>query len=335
MKKTLYILQNGELHRRDNSLYFESTRGRKFIPVESTNDICIFGDVRVSKRFLDFCTQKRIPIHYFDIYGDYIGTYYPREHYNSGYTIIKQVEFYLDREKRLVLAKAIVGGYIDQSLKVIKYYINRKDGESRVKLEKLCIKLEKMKKDIISERTIDKIMLITRKAEAEYKNSFNFIFNNSQFIDNGNKNSAEYVRKNNIIQFGKSIGQAIILSEIYKTHLDPRIGYFHSADLGTFPLCLDVLYIFKPIMIHRLIFTLLNKSMITKKDFKEYKGNVILSKEGKGKFITELDKRMRTTIKHKHLGRHVSYRRIIRLELYKIQKHIIEGKEYKPYLALW
>lgn len=335
MKKTLYILQNGELHRKDNSLYFESTKGRKFIPVESTNDICIFGNVEVSKRFLDFCTQKRIPIHYLDIYGDYIGTYYPREHYNSGYTIIKQVEFYLDKEKRLVLAKAIVYGYIEQSLKVIKYYVNRKDGKSQVKLEKLCIKLEEMKKDIINKKTIDEIMLIVEKAEEKYKSSFNFIINNLQFVDNGDKNSAEHVRKNTIIRFGKSIGQAIILSEIYKTYLDPRIGYFHDADLGVFPLCLDILYIFKPIMIYRLIFMLLNKSMITERDFKEHKGNVILSREGKGKFITELDKRMRTTIKHRHLGRYVSYRRIIRLELYKIQKHIIEGIKYNPYLALW
>ncbi|HZJ76785.1 MAG TPA: type I-B CRISPR-associated endonuclease Cas1b [Oscillospiraceae bacterium] len=335
MKKTLYILQDGELHRKDNSLYFESTRGRKFIPVESTNDICIFGDVEVSKRFLDFCTQKHIPIHYLDIYGNYIGTYYPREHYNSGYTIIKQAEFYLDKEKRLVLAKAIAYGYIEQSLRVVRYYSNRKDGESRVRLEKLCSKFEEMQKDVVNKKTINEILLIVKKAEEGHKDSFNLIINNAQFIDDENQSSTEHARKNTIIRFGRSIGQAIILSEIYKTYLDPRIGYLHDADLGVFPLCLDILYIFKPIMIYRLIFTLLNKSMITEKDFKEHKGDVILSREGKGKFITELDKRMRTTIKHRHLGRHVSYRRIIRLELYKIQKHIIEGIEYNPYLALW
>lgn len=335
MKKTLYIIQDGELHRKENSLYFESEKGRKFIPVEGTNDICVFGDVGVSKKFLDFCTQKRIPVHYFDIYGDYIGTYYPREHYNSGHVIIKQVEFYLDKEKRLVLAKAIVHGHIGQSLKVIKYYINRKDDEDQAGLEKLYTELEEIEKGVMDKKTINEIVQVTEKAEGKYREGFNFIFANPKFIDNGNKNSIEHLRGNRIMQFGKSVGQAIVISEVYKTYLDPRVGYFHDADLGMFPLCLDVLYVFKPIMIHRLIFTLLNKFMITEKDFKKYKDNVILSKEGKRKFITELDKRMRTTIKHRHLGRHVSYRRIIRLELYKIQKHIMEGKEYKPYLALW
>lgn len=335
MKKTLYILQNGELHRRDNSLYFESKRGRKFIPVENTSDICIFGDVKVSKRFLDFSSQKQICIHYFDIFGAYVGTYYPREYYNSGYTIVKQVEYYLNEEKRTILAKSIANGYVDQKLRVIKYYSNRKSGKSQENLENLATQLEKARKALSNENTLKGIISVVKKVDEEYNKGFDFIFNNIQFIDNGNKNSIAYKRKTNLVQFGESIGQAMVLGEIYKTHLDPRIGYFHETDFSSFALCLDVFYIFNPIMIHRLIFTLVNKSIITKKDFEEYKRDIILSKKGKGKFIKEFDKRMRTTIKHRHLGRYVSYRRLIRLELYKIQKHIIEGKNYKPYQALW
>ena len=334
MKKTLYILQDGQLHRKDNSLYFESEKGRKFIPVEGTNDIFIFGNVRMSKRFLDFCTQKRIPVHYFDISGNYIGTYYPREFYNSGHIIIKQVEFYLNKEKRLVLAKTIANGYLEQCSKIIKYYINRLQDTNQEKLKETCYKLGRAKASL-DKANIDEMMSIVENVEKAYYNSFNFIFNNPDFIDGGNKNCIENMRKKILIKMGESMGLAIVLSEIYKTHLDPRIGYFHNADIETFPLCLDILYIFKPIMIHRLIFTLVNKSMVSKNDFKRYKDSIVLTMEGKAKFITELDKRMRTTVKHRYIGRHVSYRRIIRLELYKIQKHIIEGKDYVPYQTLW
>lgn len=335
MKKTLYILQDGELHRKDNSLYFESKKGRKFIPVESTNDICVFGNVAVSKRFLDFCTQKRIPVHYFGIVGDYLGTYYPREYYNSGFIAIRQVEYYLNNRKRLVLAKAIATGYINQTLKVIKYYINRKAGEEQRALDDLYKELEVRRGILTTLDCIEQIESFIEETKKIYWGGFNFIFNNSSFICNGDKDSLQYKRKNNIIQFGEALGQAIILSEVYKTHLDPRVGYLHESNLGFFPLCLDILYIFKPIMIHRLIFTLINKSVVTNKDYINYKNNLILSKEGKGKVIIELDKRLRTTIKHRQLGRHVSYRRIIRMELYKIQKHIVEGKEYMPYSTLW
>lgn len=51
--------------------------------------------------------------------------------------------------------------------------------------------------------------------------------------------------------------------------------------------------------------------------------------------VTELDKRLQTTVNHRHLGKSVSYRRLIRLELYKIQKHILSEKTYEPYRSMW
>lgn len=126
-----------------------------------------------------------------------------------------------------------------------------------------------------------------------------------------------------------------LLSEIYKTYLDPRIGYLHTTDSHKFVLNLDVSYVFKAIMVDRLIFTLVNRNVITNDDFIQINHEIILSRDGKGKFIKELDKRMRTTVNHRHLGRTVSYRRLIRLELYKIQKHILGENIYRPYQALW
>jgi CRISPR-associated protein Cas1 len=118
MKKSLYIFTSGELRRKDNSLYFESEGQRKFIPVEDTNDIFIFGEVDVTKRFLEFASQKEICIHYFNHHGYYVGTFYPREHYNAGHVILKQAEHYLDPEKRLFLARLFVQGAIGQMWRV-------------------------------------------------------------------------------------------------------------------------------------------------------------------------------------------------------------------------
>jgi CRISPR-associated protein Cas1 len=56
---------------------------------------------------------------------------------------------------------------------------------------------------------------------------------------------------------------------------------------------------------------------------------------GPKRFVEELDKRLRTTIMHRSVGRKVSYRRLIRLEIYKIEKHIMGEKEYKPFVSQW
>ena len=125
MKKTLYIFQDGELHRKDNSLYFESQKRRKYIPVENTNDIYIFGEVGITKRFLEFATKKEICIHFFSRNGNYIGTFYPRERYNSGHVIVKQTQHFIDKSKRIVLAQNLASGSIGQRRQVLKYYYTR------------------------------------------------------------------------------------------------------------------------------------------------------------------------------------------------------------------
>jgi len=125
MKKTLYIFSSGELARKDNTLYFEAEAGRRFIPVEDTGEIMIFGEVDVNKRLLEFLSQKEIILHFFNYYGYYMGSFYPREHLNSGYMTLRQSEHYLDEGRRLAIAKEFVRGAARNIRQVLKYYHGR------------------------------------------------------------------------------------------------------------------------------------------------------------------------------------------------------------------
>jgi len=96
MKKTVYIFSNGELKRKQNTLYFETEDNKKkYLPVENTGEIQIFGEITINKKLLDFLSQNEIIVHFFNYYGYYSGSFYPREHYNSGEIILKQAEHYL------------------------------------------------------------------------------------------------------------------------------------------------------------------------------------------------------------------------------------------------
>lgn len=335
MKKTLYIFNNGVLKRKDNSLYFESEEKRKYIPVEDTNDIYIFGEVDVTKKFLEFVTQKEICIHYFNHYGYYVGTFYPREHLNSGHVIIKQAEHYITPEKRLALAEIIVNGSIGQMMQVLKYYRNRSENKEQINEtinSLLNISVELQSKTL---QGIDELMAIEGHAREKYYEAFDYIINDPYFVFERRTRRPPLNALNALISFGNSICYTTVLSEIYKTYLDPRIGYLHTSNFRRFSLNLDVAEIFKPIMVDRLIFTLINKKMLTKKHFIKELNGILLNEDGRKVFITELDKRLKTTVNHRHLGKSVSYRRLMRLELYKLQKHILGEKQYEPFQSLW
>ena len=57
--------------------------------------------------------------------------------------------------------------------------------------------------------------------------------------------------------------------------------------------------------------------------------------EGKKIFIKALEDKAAETIKHRSLKRSVSYRHLIKLECYKLSKHLLKIEEYQPFKMYW
>jgi CRISPR-associated protein Cas1 len=331
MSESIYIFTSGELKRKHNTIYFETSDGqKKYLPIENVRDLHIFGEVTLNKEILEYLSQKEIILHFYNYYEYYVGSFYPREHYNSGYMILKQAEYYLDQEKRLELAKSFVKGAIDNIRKVLSYYTNR--GKDLLKskiqsIEDLAEGLEDCKK-------VDEIMGIEGNIRDIYYSCFNEITENEDFFIEERTKRPPSNYMNALISFGNSLLYTAILSEIYKTHLDPRIGYLHATNFRRFSLNLDIAEIFKPIIVDRIIFSLVNKKEITPKDFDEKLEGVYLKEKGMKLFVQNFEEKMKTTIQYKDLGK-VSYRRLTRLELYKLEKHLLGEEKYSPYISPW
>ena len=100
-----------------------------------------------------------------------------------------------------------------------------------------------------------------------YYKAFDSIINNKDFVFQERTRRPPKNHLNAMISFGNSLLYVLVLSEIYKTHLDPRIGFLHTTNFRRFTLNLDVAEIFKPIIVDRVIFTLISKKIIQINDF--------------------------------------------------------------------
>ena len=74
---------------------------------------------------------------------------------------------------------------------------------------------------------------------------------------------------NTLISFMNTVIYTKTLSEIYRTQLNPTISYLQASEPSDkrFSLCFDLSEVFKPLIVDRTIFSLLNKNMITENDF--------------------------------------------------------------------
>ena len=331
MKQPIYLFSDGKLQRRQNTLSFIDKEGKKkYVPVENTSEFYIFGELDLNKRLLEFLTQNEISLHFFNHHGYYVGSFYPREHYNSGCLILKQAEHYLDMRKRMDLARRFITGATENMKRVLSYYQRR--GAS---LQGVIDTINSAASLIPTQDSPETLMAIEGNIHELYYGAFDRILKQDVFSFARRTRRPPQNRLNALISFGNSMMYVLALSEIYRTHLDPRIGFLHTTNFRRFTLNLDLAEVFKPIFVDRLIFSLVNKGQIQAKHFSQEAGGIFLTESGRRIFIEEWEKRLRTTIDHPKLKRKVSYRRLVRLDLYKIEKHLLGDQPYVPYAARW
>ena len=331
MKNRVYIFTNGTLKRKDNSLvYITEEDDKKYIPVENVKEILIFGETDINKKLLTFISQKEIILSYFNYYGYYMGSFYPREHYNSGFMTLKQATKYNQESERLKIARKFVEGAALNSLKNLKYYNNR--GRS---LSKNITKIKKRIDKLENQNDTEELMAVEGSIKKIYYKCFNKIINDSDFHFASRNRRPPKDRINALISFSNSLIYTTVLGQIYHTHLDPRIGYLHTTNNRRFSLNLDVAEIFKPVVGDRIIFKLINKNQISKEDFVKEEKGIMLNEDGRKKYLQKLQDRLAQTIKHNNLKKKISYKRLIRVELYKLEKHLIDEEKYQPFVMEW
>ena len=267
---------------------------------------------------------------FYNYYDFYIGSYYPKETLVSGKLLINQVEKYQNYEERMFIAQQFIEAASYNILRNLKYYNNREKD-----LTSYIDEIEELRKQIYLTYDIKQLMGVEGNIRKLYYSAWPIIINQKIEFEKRVKRPPDNLI-NTLISFMNSIIYTKTLSEIYKTQLNPTISYLHEPSDKRFSLCLDVSEVFKPLIVDRTIFSLLNKNMITENDFYIDDGGYYRMKESSIKKVMKaLEETLSRSIKHKDLNRDVSYKHLIRLELYKLIKHIINEKNYEGFKIWW
>lgn len=327
MKKDYFVFTSGKLMRKDNTLYFQNESGEKrSIPIETVDSLHLFGEVEMNSKLLNFLAQNDVIVHVYNYYGFYAGSFVPRKSTVSGYLTVKQASHYLQKEKRLYLAKCFVVGATHHMLRNVRTY---KIEESVKQIEKLYNYLQETEFTDVNE-----IMSIEAAIRKEYYKTFSIITKDKFPFERRTKRPPEDPI-NALISYLNTSIYGTTLSEIYKTQLDPTISFLHEPSTQRFSLSLDLSEIFKPLIGDPIIFSMINLKQLTEKDFDWTEEFCFLNQSGIKKVIKEYEAKLETTIMHRKLKRKVSYKKLITLECYKLIKHFLEDEIYKPLKAWW
>jgi CRISPR-associated protein Cas1 len=334
MKRTFYFFNAGRLSRKDNTIKFSPTddKGKelppRYLPVENIEELYLFGSMDANSAFFNFLGKNDISVHFFDYYENYTGSFMPRDYLLSGKMIIAQTKSYIDKKKRLVIARKFIDGASYNMIKNLKYYNNR--GK---KLEPIINSIEDYRSKINDNNNVEELMGLEGNIRQTYYQAFNIIINDYEMGVRTKQPPQNEI--NALISFGNMMCYSECLRSIHQTQLNPTISYLHTPGERRYSLSLDIAEIFKPVLVDRVIFKLLNKKELQDKHFEKQLNKCLLKENGKKIFIEAFEERLNETIQHRTLNRSVSYKHLIKLECYKLSKHILEIEEYKPFKIWW
>lgn len=358
MPRDHYLFSNGRLRRKQNTLWLEKaddartpdtapddegtpsgrpTGEKAVLPVEAVDALHLFGEIDVNSKLLVFLAKHSIPVHVYDYYGNYSATIYPRESLLSGRLTIAQAEHYLEPSKRLALARAFVAAAMFNIRRTILYFENRAEDKQPLARARQIVEREAARVD--TEPAIPELMAAEGRAREAYYNSWPAILGadvSRDFPFGGRSRRPPANALNAAISFGNALCYAACVKALYRTALDPTVSYLHEPGDRRYSLALDLAEVFKPLLVDRAIFRLLKTGRLQPKHFESRMGGVYLKEAGRMRFVEAWDERLRRTVRHRGLDRHVSYERLVRLDAYRLVRHLTDPAEpYEGFHAWW
>ena len=325
--RTHFLMNAGRLRRQDNNLYFDryddegEVTGTKILPINAIDEIYILGRVDIDSYTIAFIADNNILLHFFSPYQSFRGNFFPNTSNSvnkSGFVLLQQLRAFDNTKHRLYIAKEITRGHILNGAANCKRY--RVPFESAVYLNALD-----------RAASIGEVMAAEGAFKKNYYQAWNSIIKNQRsFKFTARSKRPPTDKLNSFISYVNTRIYNVVLSEIYKTELDPRIGFLHEPNYRSLSLHLDIAEIFKPVIGDNLIFTMLNKNEITAKDFKTDSGRIRFTNEAIKKIELKMIAKFTEQIT---IGKQkLTWRQVIRREVNRLKKTICEYTEYKPFV---
>jgi CRISP-associated protein Cas1 len=358
MKTAIYLFEPIRLFRKDNTLFLEWKAGKepiprtdyaleleeeqtfsedmswwegrpKFLPLERLASIHCYNYTQMDTNVMQLLAKNEIPVHIYGYHTNYIGSFLSKETLPNGKLLVKQVRAYSSAPERLTIAKAFLHGASANLIRNMKYYLRRDLGNTNLldEVEKLAIQID-------TANSIPELLGIEGNIRQRW-----YRFLDDLLADEYKMMERNYRPPDNpanaVLSFLNMMVYTTVNTELYRTQLNPTVGFLHEGGRHQYPLAYDIAEIFKPLLSDALLITLFRKGILKVDDFEESLNGCYLNEQGRPKVVRAFEARLRTSVQHRKLNRSVSYRYLIRLECYKLIKHLLNGDPYDAFRLWW
>lgn len=315
MKKllnTLYVTsENGYLALDgENVVVLDKEREIGRLPLHNLEGIVSFGYRGTSPALMGACVEHNISLCYLTAQGKFLARVTGRI---KGNVILREQQYdsVHDAEKSLEIARNCITGKIYNARWILERAT--RDHSMQIDVEKVKMASGYLKNSLISVRNCQSKEQL-RGFEGEAAKVYFGVFNElilqqkKDFNFQGRNRRPPLDNVNALLSFVYTLLTNTFASALETVGLDPYVGYFHTERPGRVSLSLDLIEELRSVLAERFILSLINKKMITKKNFKKKENGAVLMDDAARKIIlTEWQNKKKEVITHPYLKEKVEW----------------------------
>ena len=341
MKKllnTLYVTSENSYLGLDgeNIVIYEENKELGRLPLHNLESIVSFGYRGVSPALMGACADRNIALCFLTPQGKFLARVTGK---TQGNIVLREQQYNscMDPEISLEIAKNCILGKVYNARWVLERAV--RDHGMQIDAERVktaSMNLKNSLKLIQNCESKEQLRGFEGEAASVYFGVFDELIlqQKKDFKFEGRNKRPPMDNMNAMLSFVYTLLTNNIAAALEGVGLDPYMGYLHTERPGRASLALDMIEELRAVMADRFVLTLVNNRMIRPEDFQmQDSGAVLLTDDGRKKFLKSWQERKRDTLTHPYLGEKLCWGMIPYVQALLLARYIRGDLEaYPPFL---
>lgn len=316
-----------------------ANRGQQVVaryPLHTLQSIVSFSYAGCSPALMGACAQRGIGLAFCTPRGRFLARVCGE---SSGNVLLRREQYRAadDPRRSCAIARNMIFGKLSNSAASIQRTL--RDHAPRVAdcgLEKAAGQIRELLPLVLEASDMEALRGQEGIGAASYFGVFDHLLLNRKedFYFHGRNRRPPLDRVNAMLSFAYSLLAHDCASALESVGLDAYVGFLHRDRPGRTSLALDLMEELRPCMADRFVLTLVNNRMVKPEDFQSQdSGAVLLTEEGRKKFLKAWQERKRDTLTHPYLNEKMSWGMIPYVQALLLARYLRNDLDaYPPFL---
>lgn len=335
---TLYVFTQGAYLRKDSeTVVVRINRENKLrLPLLNIGSISCFGRVAISPQLMGFCGEKGIAITFLTEHGRFLAAV---NGFTSGNVLLRREQYRRadDPKATAAIARACIIGKLANYRTVLRRGVrDQTASEATVRIDRIATRIDMAIRTLDLTLSVDQLRGIEGTFSKEYFSVFNDLITTQkdsfQFTSRSRRPPLDNV--NAMLSFLYSMLANDLRSACEATGLDAAVGFLHRDRPGRPGLALDLMEEFRPVLVDRLVLSLINRGQVKPSGFtSDPGGGVRMDETTRKAIVAAFQKRKQEEVRHPFLDERMTLGLVPHIQARLLARHLRGDQDAYPPFA--